>query len=122
MPLSPLLRELWLLTTQAHSEWRRILFNSSEVNTDDLIMYKNRGIANPLPTIQAVVVLAITEAFGKRVIYSTYQAVSGAGMGGVQDLEAPCRAYIQIYVPIASNCMPQIDVFLDSGYTRRSRS
>ncbi|HHT86218.1 MAG TPA: aspartate-semialdehyde dehydrogenase [Clostridiales bacterium] len=98
-----------------------------EVNTDDLIMYKNRGIiANPnCSTIQAVVVLKpLQKAFGlKRVIYSTYQAVSGAGMGGVQDLENTLQGkpHTKFMYPIANNCIPQIDVFLDSGYTKEEQ-
>ena len=56
----------------------------------------------------------------KRIVYSTYQAVSGAGVGGYNDLkngingEAPKK----FNHPIFSNCLPQIDVFLPNGYTK----
>jgi aspartate-semialdehyde dehydrogenase len=56
----------------------------------------------------------------KRIVYSTYQAVSGTGVKGVTDLEnglkgmAPCT-YPH---PIAGNCLPHIDVFLENGYTK----
>lgn len=56
----------------------------------------------------------------KRVVYSTYQAVSGAGVKGYNDLkngingEAPQK----FPYPIFGNCIPHIDVFLDNGYTR----
>ena len=55
----------------------------------------------------------------KRVVYSTYQAVSGAGMGGYMDLENGLKgeAPKKFNHPIANNCLPQIDVFLDNGYT-----
>ena len=56
----------------------------------------------------------------KRVIYSTYQAVSGAGMGGWNDLENGLKgeAPKKFPHPIANNCLPHIDVFLPNGYTK----
>jgi len=80
-------------------------------------------IANPnCSTIQAVVALKpLYDKYGiKRIVYSTYQAVSGTGVKGVTDLEegikgnAP-KAYPH---PIAYNCLPQIDTFLENGYTK----
>ncbi len=98
-----------------------------EVNPQDISLYKTKGIiANPnCSTIQAVVPLkALADAFGlKRVIYSTYQAVSGAGQGGYADLknglqgEAP-KKFVH---PIHANCLPHIDVFLDNGYTKEEQ-
>jgi len=94
-----------------------------EVNADEIARHKGI-IANPnCSTIQAVVPLApLHRRFGiKRVIYSTYQAVSGSGMGGWQDLEGGLRD--KDFVPhkyphkIAHNVIPQVDVFLDNGYT-----
>jgi len=92
-----------------------------EVNAGDAKLHKGI-IANPnCSTIQALVALApLHKAFGlKRVIYSTYQAVSGAGQNGWQDLEeglkgAPHKYFAQ---PIACNVIPQIDVFSDDDYT-----
>lgn len=92
-----------------------------EVNGEDI--FKNTGIiANPnCSTIQAMVVLhPLHRAFGiRRVIYSTYQSVAGAGVAGIADLrrtyagEPPqCFPY-----PIAGNVIPRIDVFEENGYT-----
>jgi aspartate-semialdehyde dehydrogenase len=95
-----------------------------EVNPGDIAQYTKKGIiANPnCSTIQAVVVLKpLNDAYKiKRVVYSTYQAVSGAGMGGYSDLEEGLkgRAPKKFPYPIAGNCLPQIDVFLDNGYTK----
>ncbi len=93
-----------------------------EVNPGD-IEDENGIIANPnCSTIQSVVALSpLNAAFGlKRVVYSTYQAVSGAGMGGCKDLEngangLPPSTFLH---PIADNIIPQIDVFTDDGYTK----
>ena len=94
-----------------------------EVNAEDIAL--NKGIiANPnCSTIQAVVALKpLYETYGiERIVYSTYQAVSGSGVKGVSDLEEglkgnnTCRAYPH---PIANNCLPHIDVFLENGYTK----
>jgi aspartate-semialdehyde dehydrogenase len=61
------------------------------------------------------------KAFGlKRVIYSTYQAVSGAGVKGFNDLKGGiCGEAPQKFpYPIFGNCLPHIDVFMDNGYTK----
>ncbi|MDR0930779.1 MAG: aspartate-semialdehyde dehydrogenase [Clostridiales bacterium] len=93
-----------------------------EVNPQDIAW--NKGIiANPnCSTIQAVVALApLHKAFGiKRVVYSTYQAVSGAGVSGVTDLEATLKGEQpqKFPYPIANNCLPHIDVFEENGYTK----
>ena len=94
-----------------------------EVNPEALSTHNNI-IANPnCSTIQAMVVLKpLYEKYGiERVVYSTYQAVSGSGVKGVYDLEEglkgnnPLSCYQH---PIAGNCLPQIDVFLENGYTK----
>lgn len=92
-----------------------------EVNSEDL--KSNSGIiANPnCSTIQAVVALKPLDVkYGiKRIVYSTYQAVSGAGQKGVQDLQDTLNGLEpkKFPHPIANNCLPHIDVFTDSGYT-----
>lgn len=83
-------------------------------------------IANPnCSTIQAVVALApLHRAFRiKRIVYSTYQAVSGAGVGGYSDLENGLQgaAPQKFPKPIAGNILPHIDVFLDDGYTKEEQ-
>ena len=93
-----------------------------EVNPEDLKNH-NGIIANPnCSTIQAMVPLkALLDKYGiKRVVYSTYQAVSGAGMQGIADLEDGLNGVApkKFPYPIAGNCLPHIDVFLDNGYTK----
>ncbi len=93
-----------------------------EVNPDDIKWHKGI-IANPnCSTIQAMVALRPLQlAYGiKRIVYSTYQAVSGAGMGGYSDLENGIKGEEpkKFNHPIFNNCLPQIDVFLDNGYTK----
>ncbi len=93
-----------------------------EVNPDDIKWHKGI-IANPnCSTIQAMVALRPLQIkYGiKRIVYSTYQAVSGAGMGGYNDLENGIKgeAPKKFNHPIFSNCLPQIDVFLPNGYTK----
>ena len=80
-------------------------------------------IANPnCSTIQAVVALKpLHDKYGiKRIVYSTYQAVSGAGMGGYNDLRNGIEGKEpkKFPYPIFSNCLPHIDVFTDDGYTK----
>ncbi|MEQ8197879.1 MAG: aspartate-semialdehyde dehydrogenase [Clostridiaceae bacterium] len=93
-----------------------------EVNPEDIDW--NKGIiANPnCSTIQAMVALKpIHDKYGiKRIVYSTYQAVSGAGVQGIRDLEDGLKgaAPKKFQYPIAGNVIPQIDVFLDNGYTK----
>ena len=120
-----------------------------EVNSEEI--QNNHGIiANPnCSTIQAVVALKpLDDKYKiKRIVYSTYQAVSGAGRNGVIDLENGVKHYLTdksyldaVYSddnesmklnttqenyslakfphPIFSNCLPHIDVFLDNGYTK----
>lgn len=86
-------------------------------------------IANPnCSTIQLVVVLhPIHREVGlQRVVVSTYQSVSGAGKKGMDELFAQVRALFNYEEsepkafphPIAFNCIPHIDSFLESGYTK----
>ena len=93
-----------------------------EVNPED-ITWHNGIIANPnCSTIQAMIPLKVLlENYGiKRIVYSTYQAVSGAGMQGIADLEDGIKGLApkKFPYPIAGNCLPHIDVFLDNGYTK----
>jgi aspartate-semialdehyde dehydrogenase len=100
-----------------------------EVNPQDVA--RHRGIiANPnCSTIQMVVALKpLHDAFRiRRVIVSTYQAVSGAGQKGIHELQAQTEAHVQgrdvpaptkFAHPIAFNCLPHIDDFLENGYTK----
>ncbi|OOB80516.1 MAG: aspartate-semialdehyde dehydrogenase [Epulopiscium sp. Nuni2H_MBin003] len=93
-----------------------------EVNAPDILKH-NGIIANPnCSTIQAVVALnPLHKAYDiNRIIYTTFQAVSGAGMGGYNDLSEGLKGNppTKFPHPIAGNCLPHIDVFLDNGYTK----
>lgn len=85
-----------------------------EVNKEKI--FENKGIiANPnCSTIQAVLPLKVlNDKYRiKRIIYSTYQAVSGAGKKGLEDLDKKENGNFY------NNCVPQIDLFLDDGYTK----
>lgn len=101
-----------------------------EVNADALAGYeKRRIIANPnCSTIQMVVALKpLHDAFGiKHVNVATYQSVSGAGKAAMDELYDQTKAkYVyenkepQAFTkPIAFNCIPHIDVFMDDGSTK----
>ncbi len=93
-----------------------------EVNAESALT--NHGIiANPnCSTIQAVVALKpIYDRYGiKRIVYSTYQAVSGSGSQGINDLVNGIKGESPAFYPkpIAYNCIPHIDVFAEGGYTK----
>lgn len=101
-----------------------------EVNGHAIAQYKKRGIiANPnCSTIQMLVALKpIHDQYRiKRIVVSTYQAVSGTGAKAIEELRAQILAYAadekmvhKVYPhQIAFNCLPQIDSFLDNGYTK----
>lgn len=93
-----------------------------EVNTYAIFNHKNI-IANPnCSTIQAVVALSpLHKKYKiKRVVYSTYQAVSGAGQGGINDLKNGIdgKKNKHFPYPIFQNIIPHIDSFMEDGYTK----
>lgn len=99
-----------------------------EVNPSD-IKWHNGIIANPnCSTIQMVVALYPLHQVNpiKRIIVDTYQAVSGTGSAGVEELTTQARQVLdgQTTIPhvyphqIAFNVLPEIEVFLDNRYTR----
>jgi len=96
-----------------------------EVNSEEV--FNHRGIiANPnCSTIQSVVPLKILDERYKikRIVYSTYQAVSGSGFAGIKDLENGLKgkAPENYPHPIAGNCLPHIDVFLENGNTKEEQ-
>ena len=122
---APIAAEKGCIVIDNSSAWRMdpsVPLVVPEVNPEDIKW--NRGIiANPnCSTIQAVVVLKpLYDKYGiKRIVFSTYQAVSGAGMQGYSDLENGLRgeAPKKFPHPIAGNLLPHIDVFTDNGYTK----
>ncbi|MDK2879195.1 MAG: aspartate-semialdehyde dehydrogenase [Thermoanaerobacteraceae bacterium] len=99
-----------------------------EVNPEDLKWHK-KIIANPnCSTIQMLVALKpLHDHFTvRRIVVSTYQAVSGTGIPGMAELESQVRAYtegkpldVKVYPhQIAFNAIPHIDVFMENGYSR----
>jgi len=100
----------------------------SQVNPEDGEWHEGI-IANPnCSTMQLLpVLMALRDTAGlERVIVDTYQSVSGTGAEGLAELESQIRAHVageskvaSVYPhPIAFNVLPEIDVFLDNGYTR----
>ena len=101
-----------------------------EVNPEKVAEYKNRGIiANPnCSTIQMLVALKpIYDAVGiSRINVATYQAVSGTGKEAIEELASQTANLLNakpvtpsVYPKqIAFNVLPQIDVFMDNGYTK----
>lgn len=122
---SPIAASKGCVVVDNSSAWRmdpQVPLVVPEVNPQDIKW--NKGIiANPnCSTIQAVVALKpLHDKYViKRVVYSTYQAVSGAGMKGYLDLEEGLKGNPpkKFPHPIAGNCLPHIDVFLPNGYTK----
>ena len=102
-----------------------------EVNPEDIGWHKGI-IANPnCSTIQMVVALYPLHKVNpiKRIVVSTYQSVSGTGAAAVEELIVQSRQVLegQAIIPhvyphqIAFNALPEIDVFLDDGYTKEEQ-
>ncbi len=123
---APIAAEHGVVVVDNSSQWRMdpdVPLVVPEVNPGD-IADNNGIIANPnCSTIQAMLPLkALHDKYKiKRIVYSTYQAVSGSGVKGIEDLKQGlagndrCVAYPH---PIAGNCLPHIDSFLENGYTK----
>ncbi len=129
----PIAAEAGAVCIDNSSAWRmdpEVPLVVPEVNPQEIAGYTARGIiANPnCSTIQMVVALKPLHDFGriKRVVVSTYQAVSGTGQKAIDELRiqagellngrpAECKVYPH---QIGFNCLPHIDVFLENGYTK----
>lgn len=122
---APIFAEIGAIVVDNSSQWRMhddVPLVVPEVNPED-VKWNHGIIANPnCSTIQAVVALKpLYDKFGiKRIVYSTYQAVSGAGVAGYNDLKdgingEPPKKFPR---PIAFNMLPHIDVFMEDGYTK----
>jgi len=122
---APIAAEKGIVVIDNSSAWRMeedVPLVVPEVNPQDILKHKGI-IANPnCSTIQAVVALKpLHDRYGiKRIVYSTYQAVSGAGVGGYNDLKNGINGEPpkKFPYPIFGNCLPHIDSFLDNGYTK----
>ncbi len=109
------------------SQWRmneEIPLVVPEINGEMLRGYQGI-VANPnCSTIQMVAALSpLDKVYGlTKINVATYQAVSGSGMAGIQELqeqiEDPTREPAAYPKTIAGNCIPHIDVFYDNGYTK----
>lgn len=122
---APIAAEKGCIVIDNSSAWRmdpEVPLVVPEVNPEDIKKH-NGIIANPnCSTIQAMVAIKpLHEKYDiKRIVYSTYQAVSGAGLGGWTDLEEGLKGNPpkKFSHPIANNCIPHIDVFEENGYTK----
>lgn len=122
---APIAKAKGVIVIDNSSAWRMekdVPLVVPEVNPEDVRKH-NGIIANPnCSTIQAVVALKpLHDKFKiKRIVYSTYQAVSGSGVKGIRDLEEGLKGNKNEFYPhqIAFNCIPHIDVFLENGYTK----
>lgn len=130
---APIAAESGCVVVDNSSQWRMdpdVPLVVPEVNPHAIAQYTKKGIiANPnCSTIQMVVPLKpIHQKFEiKRVVVSTYQAVSGTGKKAIDELFDQTRAIVnfresenKVYPHrIAFNCLPHIDVFLDNGYSK----
>ncbi|MDU9417649.1 aspartate-semialdehyde dehydrogenase [Staphylococcus lloydii] len=123
---SPIFEQAGAIVIDNSSQWRMtegIDLIVPEVNEPVL---NRKIIANPnCSTIQSVVPLKVLQdAYGiERVAYTTYQAVSGSGVKGKQDLaEGANGKEPEAYPhPIYNNVLPHIDVFLEDGYTKEEQ-
>ena len=120
---SPIAREKGVTVIDNSSAWRMdetIGLVVPEINIEDAL--QNKIIANPnCSTIQSVIPLNALKPFGiKQVGYTTYQAVSGSGQKGSEDLERTKRGEAPQFYPhnISDTVIPEIDVFTDNGYTK----
>ena len=119
---APIFAEQGTIVIDNSSQWRTdptVPLVVPEVNAEAAKEHHNI-IANPnCSTIQAMLpIKALYDKYGiKRIIYSTYQAVSGAGVAGYNDLvtEAKEGETKKFPYPIFQNVIPQIDVFLPNG-------
>jgi len=129
--LAPLAVERGAVVIDNSSAWRMeasVPLVVSQVNPEDLARHEGI-VANPnCSTMQlAPLLAALRDAAGlRRVIVDTYQSVSGTGSEAIEEMEGQVRAHVagqqpiaSVYAhPIAFNALPQIDTFLDNGYTK----
>ena len=125
LKFAPIFKKYGAIVIDNSNAWRmdeNVPLVVPEVNSEDLKHHQGI-ISNPnCSTIQAMIPLkALLDNYGiKRIVYSTYQAVSGAGIEGINDLKNGSDNIKpkKFPYPIFGNCIPQIDIFLDNGYTK----
>ena len=122
---APIASSKGIIVVDNSSYWRmdpNVPLIVPEVNPE-AVKNHNGIIANPnCSTIQAMVALKpLHDKYKiKRIVYSTYQAVSGSGVKGVKDLEEGLKGNPTGFYPhpISFNCLPHIDSFTENGYTK----
>lgn len=122
---APIASSKGIIVVDNSSYWRmdsNVPLVVPEVNPE-AVKNHNGIIANPnCSTIQAMVALKpLHDKYKiKRIVYSTYQAVSGSGVKGVKDLEEGLKGNPTGFYPhpISFNCLPHIDSFTENGYTK----
>jgi len=122
---APIAASKGVIVVDNSSHWRmdpEVPLVVPEVNPEAVKNHKGI-IANPnCSTIQAMVPLKpLDDKYKiKRIVFSTYQAVSGSGVRGIQDLEDGVQGEPNNFYPhsIAYNCLPHIDVFTSNGYSK----
>ena len=134
--LAPVAAAAGAIVIDNSSAWRmdeEVPLVVPEVNSDAIAGYRAKNIiANPnCSTIQMVVALKpLHDRAGlRRVVVSTYQAVSGAGKVAMEELGEQVQAIFNVREPevkafskrIAFNCVPHIDVFQDDGFTKEEQ-
>lgn len=118
---APIAKSKGVVVVDNSSAWRMekdVPLVVPEVNPEEIEKH-NGIISNPnCSTIQVMVPMKpLHDKYKiKRAIYSTYQSVSGSGVKGVADLENGTTDNYQYQ--ISYNCIPQIDVFMENGYTK----
>jgi aspartate-semialdehyde dehydrogenase len=131
---SPLAAKAGAVVIDNSAAWRmdrKVPLVVPEVNVGDIEWHKGI-VANPnCSTIQMVVALYPLHKVNpiKRIVVDTYQSVSGTGTAAIEELRLQVRQVLedQPTVPhvyphqIAFNVLPEIDVFLDDGYTKEER-
>lgn len=118
---APIARDNGIIVVDNSSVWRmseEVPLIIPEVNPNAIKNHKNI-ISNPnCSTIQSVIPLKpLHDEYGiKRIVFSTYQAVSGSGIEAINDLKNNEK---NVYpYNITNNVLPHIDEFLDNGYTK----
>ncbi len=125
MQYAPIAEKSGAIVVDNSSAWRMekgVPLIIPEINIDDYTGQR-KIIANPnCSTIQSVLPLKVLfDKFGlERVVFTTFQAVSGSGQKGIEDLDRTKKGEKPQFYPydISNTCIPQIDAFCDNGYTK----
>lgn len=123
LKFAPIAEQKGVIVIDNSSAWRMFDDIDLVVPECNVPTLERKIIANPnCSTIQSVVPLKpLHDTFGlKRVAYTTYQAVSGSGQAGINDLVNGTKgdAPTNYPHPIYNNVLPHIDVFFEDGYTK----